>query len=156
MLGYFRFVAPLLNASRVANAAASLARAKPTGSGPRNAVAWVAAQEPAHLQHADRGQHLRGRQIRAGDDVVDGDEPPVSPRIDGIHHPALDVAQLQLRGIKEVGDLFSDIVGADRMPALLMRASLSLPDDVVNGYLMLFLPGPGLRVVTDRLGRLTS
>lgn len=67
-----------------------------------------------------------------------------------------ELPQLQLRGIKEVGDLFSDIVGADRMPALLMRASLSLPDDVVNGYLMLFLPGPGLRVVTDRLGRLTS
>lgn len=65
-----------------------------------------------------------------------------------------ELPQLQLRGIKEVGDLFADLAHAAETPALVMRASLSLRGDLVNGYLVLFFPGAGLRALTDRLARL--
>jgi chemotaxis protein CheC len=65
-----------------------------------------------------------------------------------------ELPQLQLRGMKEVADFFADICPASGNTGLLMRASLSLRDDIVNGYLILFLPGPGLNALTDRLARL--
>ncbi len=65
-----------------------------------------------------------------------------------------ELPQLQLRGIKEVSDLFADLAEAATVPALVMRASLSLRDDLVNGYLILFFPGTGLRALHDRLTRL--
>jgi chemotaxis protein CheC len=66
-----------------------------------------------------------------------------------------ELPQLQLRGMKEVADFFADITHASGAPALIMRASLSLRDDIVNGYLILFFPGPGLRALTARLARLS-
>lgn len=67
-----------------------------------------------------------------------------------------ELPQLQLRGMKEVADFFSDIAPATDSSALVMRASLSLRDDIVNGYLILFLPGPGLQALTDRLAHLAQ
>jgi chemotaxis protein CheC len=65
-----------------------------------------------------------------------------------------ELPQLQLRGIKEVADLFADVTHADQTTALVMRASLSLRGDMVNGYLVLFFPGTGLQALTGRLSRL--
>lgn len=65
-----------------------------------------------------------------------------------------ELPQLQLRGIKEVSDLFADVAQLEEVPALVMRASLSLRGDMVNGYLVLFFPGTGLRALTERLARL--
>ncbi|MBM3852021.1 MAG: hypothetical protein FJ399_02565 [Verrucomicrobia bacterium] len=66
-----------------------------------------------------------------------------------------DLPQLQLRGIREAADLFVDLARADQTQALVMRASLTLRGDIVNGYLLLFFPGPGLRALTARLSRMT-
>jgi hypothetical protein len=66
-----------------------------------------------------------------------------------------DLPQLQLRGIREAADLFVDLARADQTQALVMRASLTLRGDIVNGYLLLFFPGPGLRALTTRLSRMT-
>lgn len=65
-----------------------------------------------------------------------------------------ELPQLQLRGLEEVADLFADIAPADSVPALIMRASLRLRGDRVNGHLILFFPGPGLEALTTRLARL--
>ncbi len=65
-----------------------------------------------------------------------------------------ELPQLQLRGIKEAADLFADVAQGDQTHALVMRASLTLREDVVNGYLFLFFPGPGLRALINRLSRL--
>lgn len=65
-----------------------------------------------------------------------------------------ELPQLQLHGLKEVADLFADVAQADNSAALVMRASLSLRNDIVDGYLVLFFPDTGLRALTDRLARL--
>lgn len=65
-----------------------------------------------------------------------------------------ELPQLQLRGIKEVTDLFADVTPARQTCALIMRAALTLREDVVNGYLIFFFPGPGLHALTARLSRL--
>jgi chemotaxis protein CheC len=65
-----------------------------------------------------------------------------------------ELPQLQLRGMKAVGDFFADLSPGSGTRALIMRASLSLRDDTVNGYLILFFPGHGLEALTSRLARL--
>ena len=65
-----------------------------------------------------------------------------------------ELPQLELRGTKEVGDLFADITPGDPTTALVMGSSLSLRDDVVHGYLVLFFSGTELPALADRLAPL--
>jgi chemotaxis protein CheC len=65
-----------------------------------------------------------------------------------------DLPQLQLRGIDTVSDLFADLPDTRGLHALVMRASLSLREDKVNGYLIILFPEPGLKSLADRVARL--
>jgi chemotaxis protein CheC len=65
-----------------------------------------------------------------------------------------ELPQWQLRGTKDVADLFAGVAHADQTPALVMRASLDLRGEMVHGFLALFFPRSGLRALTSRLARL--
>ncbi len=67
-----------------------------------------------------------------------------------------DLPQLQLQGVDTVSDLFADLADTRHMHALVMRASLSLREDKVNGYLIILFPEPGLKTLADRVARLAS
>lgn len=67
-----------------------------------------------------------------------------------------DLPQLQLQGIDTVSDLFADLADTRHVHALVMRASLSLREDKVNGYLIVLFPEPGLKTLADRVARLAS
>jgi chemotaxis protein CheC len=67
-----------------------------------------------------------------------------------------DLPQLQLQGVDTVSDLFADLAETRHMHALVMRASLSLREDKVNGYLIILFPEPGLKTLADRVARLAS
>ncbi len=67
-----------------------------------------------------------------------------------------DLPQLQLQGGDTVSDLFADLADTRHMHALVMRASLSLREDKVNGYLIILFPEPGLKTLADRVARLAS
>ena len=84
--------------------------------------------------------------------IVIGSAVGISPRAG--RGSALRAAPIAARGIKEVADLFADLAQEDQTHALVMRASLTLREDVVNGYLFLFFPGPGLQALIARLSRL--
>lgn len=65
-----------------------------------------------------------------------------------------DLPQLQLQGIDTVSDLFADLPAVRHVQALVMRASLSLREDKVNGYLIVLFPEPGLKTLAERVARL--
>lgn len=65
-----------------------------------------------------------------------------------------DLPQLQLQGVETVSDLFADLADTRHVHALVMRASLSLREDKVNGYLVILFPEPGLHALADRVSRL--
>ena len=67
-----------------------------------------------------------------------------------------DLPQLQLQGVDTVSDLFADLADTRHVHALVMRASLSLREDKVNGYLIILFPDPGLTTLADRVSRLAS
>ncbi|HXG49266.1 MAG TPA: chemotaxis protein CheC [Methylomirabilota bacterium] len=53
-----------------------------------------------------------------------------------------DLPMLQLRGVSDVVDLISDLVGPGQTHLLLMRASLSIAAEHISGYLILLAGGP--------------
>jgi chemotaxis protein CheC len=64
-----------------------------------------------------------------------------------------ELPQLQLRGIECPADLFADLFDLEQARALVMRASLTLREDTVNGYLILLFPGAHLVTLGDCLAR---
>jgi chemotaxis protein CheC len=65
-----------------------------------------------------------------------------------------ELPQLQLRGIADVADLLGDLVELDDTPALVMRASLTLREETVTGYLILLFPDDSLALLSACLDRL--
>ena len=64
-------------------------------SRPLHAIAWHAAHQPAHLQHAQCGQHPRRLQTTGGDDVVDVGGRAAAGGADAVEHTPLGFVELQ-------------------------------------------------------------
>jgi len=67
-----------------------------------------------------------------------------------------ELPQLQLRGIADVADLLADLVEVDDTPALILRATLTLREETVTGYLILLFPDGSLAQLSACLDRLQS